>query len=230
MKKTMLLAVCLILAGLLAVNGTFAFSMTEVVGDLFATLTDWFTGEPAKPYEGGGFEVGIAYVDVEGNKLTNTTPPQLLPGGTVERRIAVHNSSTADGEASKSAYFRIAFAVQKEIAGQLTFSINETDYVWKQFPNTIRIGNADYQLVVATYLDALPVGVTSPAALQSVTLKADTTSEQISSVTSEWLQVQVLAVNAADFSNIEVADGLNRVQTVLDKALPIDSNDFNPFE
>lgn len=235
MKKTILLTLCLSMAGLLAVNGTFAFTMTEVVSNLFTTVTDWITGDAAKPYEGGGFDVNIVYLDSEGNILTNGNTQQLLPGGTVEQRISVRNVSQADeGKNPPSAFFRIALAIQDEIADQLTLNINETHYKWNALPN-IRIGTTDYRLLVATYCEKLMAGATAPAATLSVSLNENVTSTQLSRIRQDFLQVQVMAIDADSFANalangnIQPLEGQSEAEAVLDKALPLTSN-FNPFE
>ena len=231
MKKAIILAVCLIMAGMLAVNGTFAGefgdTLTEVVNGVFAVLDELFTGDFAKPYEGGGFDVELVYLDASGNRLTDTAAaPQLLPGRTVERRVAVANESTATSGSDNSAYFRIAFAVQQDVAHLLDFTVNQTNYTWTRYDAPIKIGNTDYLLMVATYQTELPAGSVSAAALQSVALDMNTSNEDIDRFRQDFLQIQVLAIKADDFVDSEGKP--MSAEEALNYAIPLAN--LNPFQ
>lgn len=217
MKKVILLTVCLTLAGLLAVNGTFAADFTQAVSEAVSTLFQTVKGLTKPNPEAGGdtFKVTLQNADASGQ-------PLLSPGSTVDREIAVCNQST-----EKTAYFRIAFAVQAEAFPHLTLNFsNDSSYTWDKEWRNITIGNRAFKLKVATYTKGLEAGKTSPAALLSVGLSSEVTSEQLANIDDDFLQVQVLAIDAAEFVTNEqpmsATDALN-------EALPL-TDDFNPFK
>ena len=209
MKKVMLLAVCLILAGLLAVNSTFALPDIDKV---FATLTELLGSLAAPTEDPTQFNVSLVYTGSDENTL-------LSPGGTVTRSFAA-----ANGANSKPAYFRIAIAVQNDAlpAGLLQVQTNGGNYTWTQ-ANDITIGGRTYALKVATYKDKLPVGETSASAMLRVSMDASVTSAQMAQLDDNFLQIQVLAVDATAFESenlkqeIEVKPG----QTFADGAYHI---------
>lgn len=220
MKKTILLALCLALAGLLAVNGTFAAEFTqavsETVSQLFKTVGELINPEPtAAP---SSFKVSVVYLDD-----SSTEEQVLFPGSTVERRVAVKNESAA-----LPAYFRIAFAVQEEAFSCVTLDFSKgSAYTWLGQWRDITIGGQDYKLMIGTYTDALEAGATSPASLLSVAMNKNVTSEQMGRLGRDFLQMKVLAINADDF--VLSDDTQMSATEALDKALPIDDANFNPF-
>lgn len=218
MKKVLLLALCLVLAGLLAVNGTFAAEFTqavsEVVSALFKTVQGLASPEPTA--DPTAFRVTLVYPDSNSSER-----PMLFPGSEVERKIAVHNNSTEN-----TAYFRIAFAVQAEAFPHVTLYFNDDGtYTWLKEWRDITIGGRDYKLRIGTYTTALEAGKTSSAALLSVAMSETVTSEQMVQIDEDFLQAQVLAINANDFDE----NTYTTAKAALDAALPIDSTDFNPF-
>jgi len=215
MKKAILLALCLVLAGMLAVDGTFAAeftqAVTEAVSTLFKTVEDIFS--PAPTQDPDTFQVSIVYPD-SGPGLA-----LLSPGHTTQRKVAIENQSN-----EKSAYFRIAFAVQADIRDHLSLNFNTVDYAWSNWREDITIGDQHFDLIIATYTQPLAAGQTSPAALLSVTLDADITSQQMNAFAEDFLQIQALAICADDFTNSSYQNAV----AALDQALPI-PDDFNPF-
>ena len=78
MKKAIVLAVCLLLVGLLAVNGTLA----QGLSDLFADLSNLFTGGAPQQDTKGELDVRLVYQkrNADGTALVGEgTPEQLAP-------------------------------------------------------------------------------------------------------------------------------------------------------
>ncbi|MBP3649392.1 MAG: hypothetical protein J6K73_06375 [Clostridia bacterium] len=218
MKKSILLALCLALAGLLAVNGTFAAEFTQTVSEVVSTLFKTVQGlaHPEPTVDPSVFSMSLVYPDNNSSEL-----PMLFPGSEVERKIAVRNDSSEN-----TAYFRIAFAVQAEAFPYMTLSFNnDGTYAWLNEWRNITIGGRDYKLMIGTHSNPLEAGKTSSAALLSVAMSETVTSEQMVQIDEDFLQVQVLAINANDFDE----NTYTTAKAALDAALPIDSTDFNPF-
>lgn len=218
MKKLLLLALCLVLAGLLAVNGTFAAEFTQTVSEVVSSLFETVQGlaSPEPTVDPTIFSVALVYPDNNSSEL-----PMLFPGSEIERKIAVCNDSSEN-----AAYFRIAFAVQSEAFPHVTLYFNDDgSYTWLDDWRNITVGGRDYKLMIGTYTTALEPGNTSSAALLSVAMSETVTSEQMAEINEDFLQVQVLAINAEDFD----ANTYTTAKAALDAALPIDSKDFNPF-
>lgn len=221
MKKIIVLALCLVLAGMLAVNGTFAADFTqtisEAVSSLFQTVQELANPNPTTAP--ADFNVSLVYPNESGTAL-----PVLIPGGTVEHNVTVRNDSDA-----LPAYFRIAFAVQADAFPLLTLQFNEdSSYAWLDGWRDITIGGRDYKLMVGTYQQALTANETSPSALLGVTLRSSTTSAQMTALDNDFLLMQALAINANDF--VLESSGQMSATDALDKALPVDSANFNPFQ
>jgi len=220
MKKALALALCLVFAGMLAVDDTFAAEFTQAVREaansLFQTVSGLVEGiSPAPTADTNTFKVSLAYPDGQ------TGLALLTPGNTTERKVAVRNQSSG-----KSAYFRIAFAVQADVREHLTLNFNNDSslYTWYELPNEITIGSRHYDLFIGTYQKELPAGTTSEAALFGVKLD-DITSQEMNAFSEDFLQIQVLAICADDF----VGSDYTTAEAALDQALPI-PDDFNPFE
>jgi len=219
MKKAFLLALCLALGGMLAVNGTFAADFTQAVGEAFSMLFKTVQGltDPTPEEDRSAFQVSLICPD------DATGLPVLTPGSSMAHKVTVKNLSSA-----KSAYFRIAFAVQDTVRPYLALHFNETGaYTWlDDWRENITIGDHRYDLMIGTYTQELPAGGTAPDALLSVALSDSITSEQMNSIADDFLQIQVLAICADDFPK----ESYPTAQDALDAALPIASPDFNPFQ
>lgn len=222
MKKAILFALCLVLAGMLTVDGTFAAEFTQAVSEavnaLFQTVGNLAKGiSPAPTTDPSTFKISLVYPD------GSTGLSLLTPGNTTEREVAVKNQSTA-----KSAYFRIVFAVQSDVREHLTLDFNDgasSPYTWSGWRTGLIIGGKQFDLMIGTYKEGLDAGKTSPAALRSVTLK-NITSQQMNAFDEDFLQIQVMSICADDF----VGSDYDSAEEALKQALPIDSTDFNPFE
>jgi len=226
MRKTMMmLAVCLMLAGMLGVNGTFAMPDTAALGRWFEDLTAWIGDSLGAPAEDENeFSVSLVYPD-------GSQTPQLTPGADIQRKIAVTNNAE-----SAPAYFRLAVAVQASALelDYLTAKVGGSSYAWTNDWRDIEIDGRAFKLKVGTYLKKLPVGGTSDAAELTVSMNVSVTNEQMAKIDADFLQVQAMAVDANAFdkdagNNPIVADpGKTLAETVLDKALPL-TDSFNPF-
>lgn len=222
MKKAFALVLCLVLTGMLAVNGTFAAEFTQAVSEAVNTLFKAVEGlaaniNPNPTTDPSTFRVELVYPD-GGTGMT-----LLTPGTTTARKVAVANQSNG-----KAAYFRIAFAVQADVREHLILDFNDdasSPYIWSDWRESLTIDGRKFDVIIGTYTENLAVGETSPAALWSVKL-ANITSQQMNTFDEDFLQIRVLAICADDFGG----SAYTTAQAALDQALPIDSPEFNPFE
>lgn len=203
MKKTMLLALCVILAGLLAVNGTLADDFGRAINKAFQIIEGWT--ENAAP------EVGGQQVDVQ---LQKADPIMLMPGAPATYDTAVNNVGSDD------VYFRVAVAVRydEQSWDKLDFEFNADGFDTSDWMDTT-ISGTPYKMMVLTYQEALAAKSSAPF---SVTVSMDTsiTSEQMDKLSSNFLQMQVLAISASEFTDMSAT-------AALDMALPL--TNFNPF-
>lgn len=207
MKKLLILVLCLSLAGLLAVNGTFAMSD---VSSAFQKLTD-FLGDLGMPQHGGN------KIDVQ--IISDNTPQILSPGTSATRTVYVKN------QGSDPAYFRFAIAVQydEETWNDLTIAFNTEGYSVSDWTE-ISVSNTPYRMKVFTYEQALGSDSASPEIAMTVSMKADVTSEQLARYRSDFIQMKVLAIETDSFKKNDVPMSAS---DALNMALPLQS--FNPF-
>lgn len=207
MKKALLAALCLIIAGLMMMNGTFALPSLE---DIFQTVSELI--DKATPQDGGD-NVKVALV-------LSDEPNSLYPGSTVSRTCKVKN------EGDQSVYFRIACAIQYDEAtwGQLGISFEHDDKFtatsgWKD----ITIGTTPYRMKVFTYKEALTENTTSDGVEISISMGTSVTSEQLAKYRADFLQIQALAIETEAFNDkdYDTAEG------ALNAALPLTG--LNPF-
>ena len=211
MKKALFAALCFILIGFIMVNGTFA---QLDIGDIFKDLGGAFgspTHEPGK-------------VDVE---LVNVGQvEELYPGGQATYTVAVKNSG------SLSACFRLAFAVQydAETWDKLNISIFADDAFLQPGGWTdISVGGTPYRMQVFTCQEPLPAAAQSDPVSITIAMDKDITSQQITRYRSDFLQTQVLAIEADLFMQPdENGTATYTAVEALDMALPL--KDFNPFD
>lgn len=205
MKKIMLVAVCLILAGLLAVNGTFAGTF----GELFAYVTELAAPTPTQD---PSFQVTL--ITPTDDKI------QLNPGSSIDYVVSVSNQ-----ENSSPAYFRIAVAMQAAAFDHITPKLNTQDYQWSDWSD-ITIGGEDYKLIAGSYLKALPAGKPAPAAITNLSMVSILTNEQLAAIRPDFLKIKALAIRAEDFVDQETKNPFSAVDA-LNLALPL--TNFNPF-
>lgn len=219
MKKALALALCLVLAGMLAVDGTFAAEFTQAVREAANTLFKTVEGivNPAPTTDPNNFKVALVY--------PGSSPglALLTPGNTTVKNVAVQNQSK-----DKSAYFRIAFAVQADVHDHLTLHFNEgasSPYTWSCWREGLTIGEKKFDLRIGTYREKLAAGKPSAPALYSVALD-NITSQQMDAFAEDFLQIQVLAICADDFEDSDY----DSPEAALNQALPINDLQFNPFK
>lgn len=224
MKKALTLALCLILAGLLAVNGAFALPDTDQVSKWFQNLTHLLGEVLGLPIaDETQFNVSLVYPDGVQTAL-------LFPGADLQQHIAVENAPQ-----SSPAYFRIAIAVQESAWKHMDIQAGGEGYTWLPDWREIRIGEHPFMLMIATYQEALPAGERSKPFQLDVSMDTSVTTQQMSQISEDFLQIQVLAIDANAFqeaidNNLIVPNqGQTMAEAVLDQALPIVDH-FNPFE
>jgi len=207
LKKVLILALCLVLAGILASNSTYAL---PDVNKAFQTLIDVLGEELGVPTHGGDA--------VKVTLLSSDEPQTLYPGGSVSRTMSVRNDGT-DG-----AYFRFAIAVQYEEESwqHLDVQFEAEDYaVSGWMPITIADGT-HFRMKVFTYDQLLAAGQTSPDIAMTIHMDRQMTSEQMTRYRSDFIQMKALAIGADAFSQ-KAPNALD----ALNLALPLDK--FQPF-
>lgn len=215
MKKALFAALCFIIVSLVLVNGTFALPDFD---EVFQVISGWLEdGIPRPGGEGTAVHVKL---------LSDEKPQNLYPGSAVSRTFKVQNLGTG------SVYFRLVYAVQydEESWDNLTirFETDATVYDESQWL-PIKIGTTPYKMKVFTYTGALPNGASSPEVSISIAMDTTVTSEQVARYRSDFLQTQVLAIGAGDFTAEKVTVPLNQTlaEAALDLALPLDT--LSPF-
>lgn len=211
MKKALLVALCFMLVGFLAVNGTFAGDFGKRIEDVFKNLTDLLVnlGQP----QDGGDQVKVA--------LVSGKPGLLYPGASVTYTTAVRNEGT------QPVYFRLVIAAQYEESSwdalKFEFKTEGADFLSTEDWMPIDVDGTPYRMMVFTYSKALEAEEKSPEVSVTLTMDISVTNEQIARYRSDFLQAQVLAIETEAFAEIAPT-----AQTALDMALPIDE-EFNPF-
>ena len=240
-KKAMILAVCLVLVGLLAVNGTLA----QTVEDIFVTITTKL-GINAPQRDEAQLDVALVAYHRQGDALVQGSGSQALmpmscnwdekvatsvggttydlwPTGALDKFSAVKNSSP-----TKDAVFRMAFAVDAYIYGklQLNFTKNKA-YQWSKWKE-ISIDGRDFMMIVATYTGVLRPGEVSPPVLLQVGMDKSATNEHYARLSSDFLQIQALAVDADALVTDSETPRPSAVET-LNTTMPLNEG-FNPFD
>ena len=245
-KKAIIVAVCLVLVGFLAVNGTLA----QELENIFKTIANIANGTP----ENNETQLKVVLVnqDRNGNAVSDTTlypvhcaddydwatvPTNVNSGtydlwdstkvtGALDKFVRVQNVST--GEGAKDACFCLAFAVDAQIFSKLKLNFNRSsDYLWEDDWRDITIEGRPYKMMIATYTDALaPNAISSPALLQ-LALQKDVRNADLAGLGQDFLRTMVMAVDA-DTLTPEGAPRPDVLET-LDTTLPINEITFNPF-
>jgi len=218
MKKILAVAACLMLCGSLLVGGTLAADLSGMAQDIFMDLTDLLGDIAGKVgLSGTGKTVKVEIV-------TYGEPQMISPGGSAA------STSTVKNEGTGSAYFRLAYAVQREQDAwnklDIAFDYDESAYSvypesgWKE----IDVSGTPFMMKVFTYKQALAPGAPSQSITLEIAMGGGVTGEQLSRYRSDFLQMQALAVGAEDF----VKDGAPlSAEAALDYALPLET--LNPF-
>lgn len=246
-KKAIIVAVCLVLVGFLAVNGTLA----QELGNIFKTIANIANGTP----ENNETQLKVVLVNQDRNGIAvsdttlypvycaddydwATVPTNVNSGtydlwdstqvsGVLDKFVRVQNVST--GEGAKDACFRLAFAVDAQIFSKLKLNFNRSsgDYLWENDWRGITIDGRAYQMIIATYQQVLEPGEVSPPALLQVALSRNVSSADLANLDQNFLRTMVMAVDA-DTLTSEVGSRPSAIET-LNTTLPIDEGTFNPF-
>lgn len=225
MKKAILAALCFILVSCMFVNGTFA---APDINEIFRSVAEFFQN----------IENPFPVQDVKGETVNVTiqsdnNSSQLFPGGTATRTSRVMN------EGSESVFYRFAYAVQycdeaswKKLTIDFDFS---SEYYAESAWQEIEVDGETYKMKVFTYKTELPKESQAPSITISVKMDHSVTSQEIARYRSNFLMMQVMAIEAQPFIKAEEAavDANSQVdvsavaQKALNAALPL--KDLNPF-
>ena len=206
MKKIMVLALCAAMAGLLAVNGTYAL---PDVPAFFANLVG-VLGETLGLPEYGGSVVDVKIVSGE---PTGT----IYPGAQASQLHNVKNQGTAD------VYFRYAVAVQyiPETWDKLDIQFDSVGYAVSQGWMDVMITGSPYKMKVFTYQTVLADGDISSPVEMTVGMDDTMTMAEMNRYGSQFIQMKVLAIDVSAFKEYDA-------EAALALALPLEDG-FNPF-
>lgn len=251
MKKAIVLAVCLLLVGLLAVNGTLA----QGLSDLFADLGDFFAGKtsgaPEQDTE-GELDVRLVYQkrNADGTALVGEgTPEQLAParysdfdwendkksvGGVMlwnDSKIigAVDKFTSVSNVGKTPAYIRTAFALDKYAYDKgiihLNFNQDDENFRYEGW-KSITIKGRPYMMMVVTCKKELAHNATTPPMLLQVAMSRDVTNADLSNISADFLLIKTMAIE----SDVFVDEEGNKLsaEKALDMALPL--NNLQPFQ
>ena len=244
-KKAIIVAVCLVLVGFLAVNGTWAQGLENIFKNI-ASIKD-----SAPETDETLLNVELVFQDRNGAPLNSptlypvhcaddydwATKEQTISFGTfplwdtaeaagaLDHFVRVHNTLTTDG--AKDACFRLVFAVDANIYGKMMLNFNQDSaFQWSDW-RSVTIAGRPYQMIIATYQNALKPGELSPPALLQVAMRGDVSNADLAKLDTHFLRTMVLAVDADTLTG---EDGIRPdVNETLNAALPINEPSFNPF-
>lgn len=255
MKKGILLAVCLMLAGMLSVGGTYATDTTQSPLDgIFHWLESTF-GDFGKPQQSDGtVQVQNVYqIRNEQGKLVEGQAEYLVPAA-INHNTAQNEKyiSFTDGDITyqlwsdayapyaadkfisvknikgTDVFFRTAIAIQydEDVWPKLEMNRNTTHFDWSNNNgNTISINGKPYVLLVATYKNTLTANQTSPAMMMQLALDDVNITSDQLANTLD-MRVTTVAIEASGFTEEE--NGPMSATKALDLAVPL--NNFNPFQ
>jgi len=255
MKKWMILAVCLGLVGLLAVNGTFAAvfdgiyqTVSSLLGNGAPEASDDFKVENGfmmrnqqrtalVPVDDSQMIMPAVYASdfnwqASPVRLGNDTFrlwPDEKVSGEFDRFISVHNVGDSN------AYFRIAIAypATEEAEKCLFFHLDQVEgYSWSRWAD-ISVNGRPYHMIVGTYLNTLAPGESAPVIPVQLALASDTTSLDAIAMGGKLdLQVKTMAIGADVFVHDDAEKTPMTALEALDLAvpLPLDISQFNPFK
>lgn len=252
-RKGMIFAVCLLLVGLMAVNGTLA----QGVASIFQTLTGnnapqqdetllqvrlvhqvrgdngLVEGQSRKTLIPVGYPASFSWENSKVSTQVGNAAYLLwdtsLMNGAIDKFTSVKNM-LAGVEGAKDAYFRLAFAVDKNIYSKLKLNFNtaEAAYDWGEWTE-ISIKNRPFMMKIATYTKALVPGEIAPPALLQVAMDKSATNEDYEKISSDFLQIKVMAVDA---DTLTTGSGEQTVRPgaveTLNQTVPVGTG-FNPF-
>lgn len=243
-KKGVLLVVCLVIVGALAVNPTLASQVGQIFQDVSASIGSLF-GKPVADTE-GLLDVQLCYFKADEDKgalveIAANDPSQLMiPAAyrddygweTVPVRLngevyplfdrekvsgVVDKFVSVRNAGEETAYFRVAFAIEKTDVVQrlMHFTFSgDTEAFEISGWKDVKIDGRDYQMIVYSYKEALEKGQVSPPMLLQAVMQKEATSQDLAGLRSDFLQVKVMSIQADVFKEEQVIDG-EKVQVQL---------------
>lgn len=252
-KGIVIVAVCLILVGLLSVNGTLANTVNRIfriingdqpeqnevllqvklVNETFTAdgtgLTDQ-TGlpniTPANYPDGFDWENDKENVVIGGQVYALWKDTLRSPVGKV---VSVQNTAAEEG--AKDACFRVAVAVDANIAHLLKINFNTGDsrYIWEDEWLDINVNGRPYKMMIATYTETLKPGEKSPPFMLQVAMDKHATNEDYAKIDGHFIRITAMAVDADALTDQQDPNAVrpSAVDT-LNATVPVDEN-LNPF-
>lgn len=252
-KGIVIVAVCLILAGLMSVNGTLANTVNRIFRIINGDQPEQNEVLLQVKLVNEAFDADGSGLVVQ-NSLPNITPAyypndfdwekdkeNVTIGGKtyalwkntlrspVNKVVSVQN--TAEDEGAKDAYFRVAIAVDANIAHLLKINFNKADsrYVWEDNWLDITVGGREYKMMIATYTEALEPGEKSPPFMLQVAMDKTATNEDYAKIDSNFMRITAMAVDADALTDKQDQNAVRPgALETLNVTVPVDEN-LNPF-
>ena len=252
-KGIVIVAVCLILVGLLSVNGTLANTVNRIfqiingdqpeqneqmlqvklINQTFAADGSGLTEmngmpniTPAYYPDGFDWEKDKENVVIDGQVYALWEDTLRSP---VSKVVSVQNTAVEEG--AKDAYFRVAIAVDANIFHLLKINFNKADsrYLWQNQWLDITVDGRAYKMMVATYTEALEPGEKSPPFMLQVAMDKTATNKDYAKIDGHFIRITAMAVDADALTNPDDQNAVrpSAVET-LDAAVPVNEN-LNPF-
>jgi len=178
---------------ILALVAALSVVMSLVAGGTIAYLTDTDSDKNV-------MVVGNVSIDqIENFESTK----QLLPTQTVKKEVTVKNDGRSD------AFVRTFIAFEKDTNNIVEYAKNNTtaDWTWGTTPYSITVDNVNYEVYVVNHNGPLAAGETTDTSLESVSMIAKATNEQVAALGAEYtVLVLSQAVQTEGFNgNAELA-------------------------
>lgn len=250
-KRGILLIVCLLVVGMMAVNPTLASEIGKIFQDVTHSIGGLF-GKPEADTQ-GLLDVQLCYFKADQDKGTLT---EVAPNDRSQLMIPAHYSQgygwetvnvTLNGQSyplfdrtkvngvvdkfvsvknvgEETAYCRIAFAIEKNDVVQrlMHFTFSGDRNAFVIHPwRDIRINGRDYQMIVYTYTHPLEAGQVSPPMLLQAVLQQEATSADLAGLKSDFLQIKVMTIQADVFKEERTVNG-EKVQVQLSAVEALD--------
>ena len=252
-KGIVIVAVCLILVGLLSVNGTLANTVNRIfqiingdqpeqneqmlqvklINETFAADGSGLTAmngmpniTPAYYPDGFDWEKDKENVVIDGQAYALWKETLRSP---VTKVVSVQNTAVEEG--AKDAYFRVAIAVDANIFHLLKINFNKADnrYIWANNWMDITVDGRAYKMMIATYTQALEPGEKSPPFMLQVAMDKTATNEDYAKIDHHFMRITAMAVDADTLTDATDPDAVRPGAVErLDVAVPVNEN-LNPF-
>ncbi|MBQ9944553.1 MAG: hypothetical protein IJO67_09360, partial [Clostridia bacterium] len=221
-KGIVIVAVCLILVGLLSVNGTLANTVNRIFRIIngkdqpeqneqmlqVKLINETFAADGSGLTEMNGMpNITPAYypdkfdwdndkddVIIDGQAYALWNETLRSP---VSKVVSVQNMAVEEG--AKDAYFRVAIAVDANIFHLLKINFNKAEdshYIWADKWMDITVDGRAYKMMVATYTEALEPGEKSPPFMLQVAMDKTATNEDYAKIDNHFMRITAMAVDA----------------------------------